>query len=591
MILSLCIITKGDSELENVKVAVGSIIDFVDHIYITTNAKKYKVTKRWCESIGKIEHSHLDWADDFSAQRNFNFSQVSSDTDYIVWMDSDDVIVHPELLSEIAGISKQSGFDTVFFDYWYGAKFNGKPSIKTFVKNEVTHYRERLIRPGSIVWKKRIHESPVPVDPQVFKYSKRVYSKEWPIVWLHLGADRRMSAESLLARMDRNRRLLEMELAEERESGEADPRTILYLMKIYAESDDERILRKCIELGKEYLLKSGWDEERATCDLLISKCFGLLKDHDNAKKWSFKAIEEFPKSSLAYLYLARAYFNLKDFRAMKHWMGVGISLKVGEGSGIKNILEAKALSAELMLQYYNFGERNVEKAWDSARLLNSINPTEQNQFNEDFLFNQKELDAACANTHNLFNYMRDIQREGEIPKLIEVLPREIGVLPFAVRYYNTYKNPKNWEKNEICYFANFGGEHFEKWDGNSLKGGIGGSETAVIRLSEEWTKLGYKVTVYGDPKEEVEINGVLYAPWYKFNPRDRFNIFIQWRSSNMVNRVNAKKVLIDLHDVFDGSSHKQKLNQIDKLMVKSLFHRGYAEDIPNEKVEIISNGI
>ena len=59
----------------------------------------------------------------------------------------------------------------------------------------------------------------------------------------------------------------------------------------------------------------------------------------------------------------------------------------------------------------------------------------------------------------------------------------------------------------------------------------------------------------------------------------------------MVNRVNAKKVLIDLHDVFDGSSHKQKLNQIDKLMVKSLFHRGYAEDIPNEKVEIISNGI
>jgi len=592
MKIALCIITKGDEELNNVVKAVASVSEYVTAVYITTNSKKYKKVEEWCSKDDKLNHSHLDWSDNFSQQRNFNFSQVPEDFDWILWMDSDDVILNAHLLPDIAKISKKQGIDTVFFDYWYGAKFDGEPSEETFVENEITHYRERLIRPGSVVWKKRIHESPVPVDPQNYRYSKVTYSKAVPIAWLHLGASRDALPEFLEKKMARNRRLLRMELEDERASGEADPRTILYLMKIEAESRDEEVLKGCVELGKEYLLKSGWDQERAECCRLMGRCLGTLGDHKKAFDYIMLAIKEYPRAPLSYLYLARECFNLKNYGAMKHWMEVGLSIDTEKNpAAMKNILELKLLSAELMLQYYHVAEKNPRKAYRAARLLNKLNPTEQNAFNEEFLYDLKELDIASEHVHMFLNYLRDIRQEETIPKVLDLVPPEMRRLPFANRYYNMYSRPRNWKDNEICYFANFGSNHFENWDGNSLKTGIGGSETAVIRLSEEWVKLGYKVTVYGDPEKECTINGVLYKPWYTFNIKDRFNIFIQWRSSNIVKKINAKKVLIDLHDVYHQNTHIHNAKYVDKFMVKSLFHRNFGKDISDEKMEIISNGI
>ncbi|GIW70209.1 MAG: hypothetical protein KatS3mg101_0956 [Patescibacteria group bacterium] len=85
--------------------------------------------------------------------------------------------------------------------------------------------------------------------------------------------------------MDRNQRLLEMELKEEREKGEADPRTLLYLMKIYAERKDENLWKECIKMGYEYLEKSGWDAERALACSLMARCMGNLGNHLEAREF------------------------------------------------------------------------------------------------------------------------------------------------------------------------------------------------------------------------------------------------------------------------------------------------------------------
>jgi hypothetical protein len=131
-----------------------------------------------------------------------------------------------------------------------------------------------------------------------------------------------------------------------------------------------------------------------------------------------------------------------------------------------------------------------------------------------------------------------------------------------------------------------------KWDGNSLKEGIGGSETAVIKLSEEWVKQGWNVTVYCDPDKPCVINGVKYFPYYWFNIEDSFNVFIQWRNNSLAGKVKAKKFLVDLHDIFDPTSYdEEKLKHINKIMVKSRFHRYLAPNIPDDKVVIISNCI
>ena len=146
-----------------------------------------------------------------------------------------------------------------------------------------------------------------------------------------------------------------------------------------------------------------------------------------------------------------------------------------------------------------------------------------------FLEDANDLNVACKNTAELIKYLDSIEGYKHIVGLLDVLPGAITKQPFAIKARQQFTPPKIWEDNEVCYFANFGTNHFEKWDGNSINSGIGGSETAVIKLSEELTEMGLKVTVYADPEKPVVINGITYLPWYYFNIKDYFNIFIQWR--------------------------------------------------------------
>lgn len=590
MKLACCFIVEGDSKLESLQTAVASFAPYVQSVHITANQEEHDKVSKWCDENG-YQFSYLKWNDNFAEQRNFNFAQAPKDVDYIVWADSDDVLIGGDWLLNIADISKKQGYDVVFFDYWYGAKFNGKPSVETYVENELTQKRERLINPRKISWHKRIHETPMPLDAQNFKYTQVPYSKEYPITWLHLGGDRNNEA-GLMKKMERNKRLLELELEDERATGEADPRTILYLMKIYAELEQADVLEKCIELGHEYLSKSGWDQERSVCLELMAKCMGKLGHHKEAKVFLLQAIDEYPYNPLLSLYLARTYFNLGDFRAMEFWMKIGMNLNLDDtNTAMSNILELKILSAELLLEFNLRGKKDIRKAYESAVTLNTVNPTENNANNVKFLKEMAELDVATEHAHKLLDWCRESKREDLIPSLITSLPEQIQQLPFIANYKNQFAVPKIWGSDEICYFANFGQTHVEKWDGNSVKKGVGGSETAVIKLAEEWVKKGWKVTVYGDPEREVTVNGVLYKPFFTFNQKDCFNIFIQWRQPILAGRVSAKKFLVDMHDVTHSSSFTGKMQTIDKIMVKSPFHRSQLEEIPDDKILVVSNGI
>ena len=254
------------------------------------------------------------------------------------------------------------------------------------------------------------------------------------------------------------------------------------------------------------------------------------------------------------------------------------------------------LSAQLLLQFYLNVRKNIRKAYESAKMLLELDPTPTNQETVDYLYDQKELDVASEHAHRLMKYYEDIGRKDQIPNLCLSLPKEMQMLPFSIRAFNKFKEPKIWQKDEICYYETFGGAHFEKWDPNSLKKGIGGSETAVIKLAGEWAKAGYKVTVYGDPIKpffaDYGSGSVTYLPWYMFNPRDYFNIFIQWRFNNLCGQINSKKFMVDLHDVFSQHTYVGNEDKYDALMVKSNFHKEMAKDFGNqEAIKVISNGI
>lgn len=606
MKISACLIVKDDSELEKLKKAVASIISYVDGVYITATGEDIDGIEAFCKEpylistqglSPKIHYSYFKWCDDFSAARNFNFSQAPQDSDYIFWMDADDILVGGEQFRKLAEMSIKYGKDVVFLPYWYGCSFKGEPSFENMVDIEITQYRERLLRPGVITWKGRLHETPVPVEGAKNVYTTVKYTDnpqregEFSIALLHTALEK-----DLPPKMERNKRILELQLEEERQRPEgADPRTIIYLIKIYAEGGNEEEWKKVIEMGEEYLSKSGWNEERGTAWENMGIAYGRLNEQRKAVDCFINAIKEWPHSILYYIRLARALYNIKDYEAVKHWLNVASQMDMDKKltSGTTNFKGIKVLFAELLLGMNYYVEKDTKKALEAATLLYQEDPTPESKDMKLFLQDLNDLNDACAHVDRLTEYLDSIGREDDVIKILDILPQEITSNPFAHRIRQKVSKPRVWKDNEICYFANFGGKFFEPWSAGSLETGIGGSETAVIELSKEWSKRGYKVTVYGDPgANRGDHEGVTYLPWYEFNPRDFFNIFIQWRGWQLANQVKARKFLVDLHDIYSVVDLKaEQLRSIDKIMVKSNYHRKLAPTIPDEKFEVISNGI
>jgi glycosyltransferase involved in cell wall biosynthesis len=592
MILSTTIIVGNDSELGSLKRCIDSFIDYTDEIIILANGEEVKEIEAYCKTEPKIKYHYRKWNKNFGEQRNICASYVRSDADYYFWIDSDDVLVGAEHLRGIAEKALKSGLDAVFFTYWYGCLFKGKPSAETMEKVELTQMRERLLKPGTTIWKKRLHETPVPIENLEFTHSQIVYSTDYPIAWLHLGVYRNMDPEDQKLKTTRNRELLELDLDEESRTSGADPRTLIYLMKIYGEENDQETLERTLEMGNEYLTKSGWDAERSMCCCIMGKCLGKLGREEEAKEFLFKAIGEYPYDPMLYLYLAKSCGNLKQYREMKHWLAFALSLDPNASmSNITNILELKCMAAELTMHYAFNAEKNVKKAYRAMQILYSEVSNDENRQTLDYLKTMNELEEASRSAHQLTLYYQEQNNSEGIVRLVESMPDTMRNLPFARAMYNKHKQPKVWSDKEICYYATFGKPHLEHWDGNSLGKGLGGSETAVIRLAEEWTKVGWKVTVYGDPLVRTEVNGVTYLPYFEFNNRDYFNIFIQWRSSFLAHRIKVKKFLVDLHDLVNVAQFKDRERSVDKYMVKSKFHASLLEGIELEKIGVISNGI
>lgn len=128
------------------------------------------------------------------------------------------------------------------------------------------------------------------------------------------------------------------------------------------------------------------------------------------------------------------------------------------------------------------------------------------------------------------------------------------------------------------------------YDGSTLtKRGLGGSESAVIRMSQELAKIGFDVTVYNDCTSDDSragsYDGVLYCPVnYAKTPLDFFDVVIVSRSIKPIAEdwaiiLGAKHVCLWMHDTFcEGDDQIEYLINIGKLheiFTLSDWHTGY----------------
>lgn len=148
---------------------------------------------------------------------------------------------------------------------------------------------------------------------------------------------------------------------------------------------------------------------------------------------------------------------------------------------------------------------------------------------------------------------------------------------------------------DIVYYA---GDFQPEWKADSKA--LGGSEQAIVHLSEAWAKRGYKVAVYANLDRSSTRNGVDYFRSFQFPFQQKQKILILWRISGaiiMTLNPKAEKIYIDLHDNFTPQMKfiKNYADDVTGFMFKSQFQVKSFESIvcklEDTRKAIILNGL
>lgn len=611
--LYLNLILADFEPVENVKRSIASVKDYVDGIYITVTYKKnqpkensplIKLLKGFNANI-----SYFKWQDDFGMARTYAMQFVPKGQDcYIYWQDADDVLMNADKLHSLADEALQNKWAAIFLTYLYQVDFDESGNIREVI---VEHKRERIIRnDNSFKWVNRLHE--ILIEEKQENMVK-IVKKDCTVV--HMD-----NASRTDDRIERNIRILEKQAVDENHK---DPRTIVYLAKAYTDrgkifsiKGDEASAKINFDLAltlfNEYLNGtgrpgtdgytegSGWPEERATAWSFVGEIAIMQKSPQIAIHAYQSAIDEAPEFPNNYVDLAMAYSIAGDFKKAKHWLSVATSIPMPETSMIVTPRDMKTRALEVDMQVA-IREGKFERAIDDISKLMEILPNSKEELEGrmNIVNGMDKSNKASQSIVYLGKYLEGSKELDKLAYLVKSIPSDLATEQFASQMRHKFLPPRIHGDNELTILC---GPGFEEWSPKSLSTGLGGSEEAVVYLSRELTKLGWKVTVYANPgKEAGDHDGVTYLPYYELNINDKFNALVLWRSIGFVDfEPKAKFIMVWMHDVPNNPDFtEERVNKVDKICVQSEYHKsllrmnrnGEYLPMPNNKVFLSANGI
>lgn len=139
------------------------------------------------------------------------------------------------------------------------------------------------------------------------------------------------------------------------------------------------------------------------------------------------------------------------------------------------------------------------------------------------------------------------------------------------------------------------GEGLESWNPDQIdRAGLGGSETAVVKLAEQLVAKGLRVMVYGPT--EGAWNGVFYRHYRKWSPANPVMAFISWRNPTVFDLpIHAQVKYLWAHDTDFGSAlTEERAAKVDGVMALSRWHVAHLEatyPFLAGKCFVVGNGI
>lgn len=570
MKIALCMIVKDSvEELEHLSDCLDSVQEQVDGVFIYFNGRGEVINDaaRNFAKKRKVKWEYHEWTN-FGDARNKSFAMVPKDYDFILWLDTDDTVVNPEKLKQVA-LATPKHIDGIYMAYDYAHDQFGNVTVQ--------HYVARMVRNnGSFKWSDKIlHESLEPI-----RHCGKAINEEVRVVH-HADAERRDRS------LQRNIEMLEKEL--KGEGSKPDPRTLFYLGTAYIDIgrlDDAKDL-----LGM-YIRLSGWAEERSQAWVHLGNIYEYEDNDAEMRKCYLHALNENPKDPSPYVELAKVEIRNKLYAKAVEWLKMALNKKRDPMTTVHHSTET-IYKAYMFLSecYLNLGGQNLDDALKYAQKALEMRPDDITRSHYDSIHQLIEHRTKTEGVMMVLKGMVENEKE-KIPEFIKSLPEELRDNPGILRYMKKFAPPKQWPKKSIVIFT--GNSILGEWGPWSLDEGIGGSEEAVVRLGRQLKNQGYEVWVYATPGARVgEYDGVHYRNYWELNLADEFDVFVAWRSPWFFDiDMKARKKYLWLHDVMNENEFtKERLERLDKVIVLSQYHRDLYPMIPDDKIFLSTNGI
>lgn len=581
--IALALIVKAtDDEAPLLAQCLASVNGYIDTIYINLNhAKGAKISskvKAVCEQYEAIIYE-TEWEDNFVTARQFIFDKVPTEYDWLLWLDTDDIVNDPEAINNVVAIVPEKTCG-VYVKYDYAHDEFGNVTV--------SHWVCRLARNnGSYKWQSSFDDGKMAVHETLVQVRQvpKVANEEFKVI-------HKASPDRSRASLERNIKLLEGMYDQHKESGTIDPRILFYLGTHYYDAFKLADAKQCLQ---DYMQLSGWSEERSEALVYLGLIYAAEGKQDAAKHAYTLAWGEDYNNPRPYIELGELEYHSKRYQQAADVLEKAIAIKPKTFTVVQAPMQNTYRAYMLLAQaYVNLGGEKIElakKFVQKALKLRPLDPEAQQS---------KELIESLIDTRDVtratLRLVREIEKEGadQIPIFLKTLPHEIQINPAVINVRNHFTEPKEWKDRSIVIYV--GPSTLGEWGPKSLDGtGIGGSEEAVVRLTQELTDLGWQCTVFGTPGNQEGVHdGVTWKNYWEFNPNDTYDVLVAWRSPWFFDGLfKARKQYLWLHDVMEKEEFTdQRLERMDKVIFVSQYHAELYEGvIPEDKWFVSGNGI
>lgn len=659
--ISLCIIVRDDAK--NLDACLRSVAGHVDEIIVVDTGSTddsiavatrhgahvhefsprnhpeafFRDTEEECKKFGApAPYSGMWCLGDFSAPRNESFKHATKD--FVVWIDSDDVLEGAELLrdrvAEIAG--RNLGFG--MFPYNYAVDGAGRVFYR--------QYRERIFRRGTASWHEPVHEvlmATGPIGPPI-RY-------EQPL-WVHRRKPDRIGVPN------RNYKILlrqVWQLKQRDEKAQINPRTLFYL------GQEARFIdpRRAAGFYEEYLQSSGWPEERASAHIALGTMLelGVLgMPQENALAQANReyatAAAEFPDNPDGLFGLARVAYLRKRFPDCVRYTERGFAMNNPESMLGANPIDRlyrphlfynhalaeigrledalKSCEAGLAVMPDDPGAplarpgMLIHNAQELRRAIEAKkNGTPPQSAQTPMVEFDKNEDPDSPPAHGIprdalviwsLQLWKQIVAVGDYDRaraFLQSLPKQVTEDPVYGRLIASTERRASGrsvvlqaanggplpEKLDVVIFT---GPAPEPWGPDTPnKVGLGGSETAAIEMAKNLAALGHRVRIYGDPPAlALKTGGVEYIHHSSFRGAS-CDVFISSRIPSVADApIEARLKLLWVHDIHVGPPSPQMegwLWKFDRILCLSEWHRGFFlhtyPTVHEDQVLVTRNGI